>query len=1036
MADKFYAGQTDYILELNDLDTGVTGSASSAEASAIAAEASAVAAAISETNASAYENYQGNWSSLTTYDLGDSVGHDDTFWISNTNTNLNSEPTAVNTDWSDIGANSTIEAQQAATEAEASAAAALVSENNADTSESNALTYSGNASTSADQASTSESNASTSETNAGISESNASDSETASSISAGNASTSEGNALASASSASTSASNASTSEANSLISSNNSSSFADDSEDYSLEAKDWSDRPEDTITRTFTDGVGYDRTSGNYSALHYSAKSESSASDSSASAAAALVSETNAASYSNYTGAWNSGSTYLIGESVSNDDKLWLCVVGNSNSEPTDVNTNWFFLSTQIDSGNLKYIGEWNASTNTPTIPTASTNNNGDYYIVSSSGNTDIGGITDWEVDDWVVSIGTSWIKNDNSDKVESVAGKSGAVTLDTDDISEGSNKYYTEAKVDANTNVASNTLYRHNHSNSTVLDNTTASYTITQSDKLGLIEENATADQTSGEIEAVVSHDNLQAIDADQHIDWVLSNAKNINPDNYTSDAKNLLGNGDNSLTSRGDYDTAPVALTTGLVFYLDHVISVCGGTAVGQIQRLAYNSSVLCQPVRYEVTTSGTGNIYARRQLIDIMPSIVGKTVTFTVEIKTNMDDVSLQYYGLTAHDDDTTTGDETWRTVSFTQTIEDSTYCNFNVGVTDAASTLTIGDYFEIGRQKVEVSESFTDFETITEYDQKLRCGAIDDTNATGTGSKSGSAGDFHVNGFVNTRSDGVNGDGIMFEDGLHSLSANDDKGNFNLRVGNKVDRTGTSVEVCSEAGKPNHLEWSTSTGEIQFNQCDTTLAVDDEITWTKTLSLMPSGDVTVLNDLSVGGDIDGANVSDTAGNSTIVKRTSSGYIRANYYNTTAADTSTTPSHVYVETGSDGYIRPQTWATFSDKIADYGSNSNGHYQKFSNGVMIVWGYKIINVSNSVTNGFGSTAGTGMYYANGTITFPVAFYATPFVLDGGGGNRSGGILDAETYTSTTGCTARMWHYAVKSNARIVFMAIGRWTA
>jgi hypothetical protein len=48
-------------------------------------------------------------------------------------------------------------------------------------------------------------------------------------------------------------------------------------------------------------------------------------------------------------------------------------------------------------------------------------------------------------------------------------------------------------------------------------------------------IEAGATADQTAGEIEAIVNHDNLIGFVAAEHIDWSLTNAANIHPDNYT---------------------------------------------------------------------------------------------------------------------------------------------------------------------------------------------------------------------------------------------------------------------------------------------------------------------------------------------------------------------------------------------------------------------------------------------------------------------------------------------------------------------
>jgi len=82
--------------------------------------------------------------------------------------------------------------------------------------------------------------------------------------------------------------------------------------------------------------------------------------------------------------------------------------------------------------------GNWNASTNSPDISSATTT--GYYWIVNVAGATDIGGITDWEVNDWVVKTETGWAKIDNSEKVTSVAGKVGAVTLQVSDLTDSSN--------------------------------------------------------------------------------------------------------------------------------------------------------------------------------------------------------------------------------------------------------------------------------------------------------------------------------------------------------------------------------------------------------------------------------------------------------------------------------------------------------------------------------------------------------------------------------------------------------------------
>lgn len=57
--------------------------------------------------------------------------------------------------------------------------------------------------------------------------------------------------------------------------------------------------------------------------------------------------------------------------------------------------------------------GNWNASTNTPDI--TGTTTAGFFWIVSVAGSTDLGGITDWAVNDWAVRTATGWAKVDNT---------------------------------------------------------------------------------------------------------------------------------------------------------------------------------------------------------------------------------------------------------------------------------------------------------------------------------------------------------------------------------------------------------------------------------------------------------------------------------------------------------------------------------------------------------------------------------------------------------------------------------------------
>jgi hypothetical protein len=106
-------------------------------------------------------------------------------------------------------------------------------------------------------------------------------------------------------------------------------------------------------------------------------------------------------------------------------------------------------LQNQINGliGSSIYQGTWNASTNTPALASG-VGTRGYYYIVNVAGTTNLDGITDWFVGDWVIFDGTAWQQVDNTDAVVSVNGQTGAVSLTTDNISEGStNLYYINSR-------------------------------------------------------------------------------------------------------------------------------------------------------------------------------------------------------------------------------------------------------------------------------------------------------------------------------------------------------------------------------------------------------------------------------------------------------------------------------------------------------------------------------------------------------------------------------------------------------------
>ena len=105
---------------------------------------------------------------------------------------------------------------------------------------------------------------------------------------------------------------------------------------------------------------------------------------------------------------------------------------GNSGKYLT---TNGSALSWGSISGGLNYQGTWNASTNTPTL-TSSVGVNGYYYITATAGSTNLDGITDWQIGDWLMFNGSVWQKIDQSNLVTSVNGYTGTVVLTQTDVS------------------------------------------------------------------------------------------------------------------------------------------------------------------------------------------------------------------------------------------------------------------------------------------------------------------------------------------------------------------------------------------------------------------------------------------------------------------------------------------------------------------------------------------------------------------------------------------------------------------------
>ena len=138
----------------------------------------------------------------------------------------------------------------------------------------------------------------------------------------------------------------------------------------------------------------------------------------------------------------------LVNSAVTGKVLTGVNITGGTIQATDSILTGFGKLQNQINGliGGSIYKGTWNASTNTPTL-TSSVGTAGWYYIVNVAGSTNLNGITDWNVGDWAIFNGGVWQKVDNTDAVISVNGFTGAVSLTTSNISEGTNLYYTDAR-------------------------------------------------------------------------------------------------------------------------------------------------------------------------------------------------------------------------------------------------------------------------------------------------------------------------------------------------------------------------------------------------------------------------------------------------------------------------------------------------------------------------------------------------------------------------------------------------------------
>lgn len=151
----------------------------------------------------------------------------------------------------------------------------------------------------------------------------------------------------------------------------------------------------------------------------------------------------------------------------------------------------------QLPTSAMEYKGTFDPTGPTPNLANG-TGDSGDMYYVSVAGSHDFGaGSISFGIGDMVLYNGSIYQKLDNTESVQSVNGETGVVVLDTGDISENGNLYFTDERAQD----AIGTI---------LVDSSSIDFTYAD----------GTPSITAVVLPAGVDHDSLQNFVANEHID------------------------------------------------------------------------------------------------------------------------------------------------------------------------------------------------------------------------------------------------------------------------------------------------------------------------------------------------------------------------------------------------------------------------------------------------------------------------------------------------------------------------------------
>ena len=267
-------------------------------------------------------------------------------------------------------------------------------------------------------------------------------------------------------------------------------------------------------------------------------------------------------------------------------------------------------------------------------------------YIALNSDNIDIG--------DWQELLTPT-------DSVTSVNGNTGVVVLTTTDIAEGTNEYYTEVKVSANSDVSANTSARHTQNSDTDLDATFEATFVKKADTINVLSDITSA---GADIESAVSLKHAESHNIASHSDTIATGTQ----------LNTLVGGGDTSLHKHDTY-----ALDTDLSTHESDTTAIHGITDTSDLALKSGNVNQFS-----DITSTGA----------NIEDAVTKKHSQNTdTQLGTMAADINMNSHKLTGLSVPSSNGDSIRATTKITETNLESVIDNNHVAVTVAGAPLTL-------------------------------------------------------------------------------------------------------------------------------------------------------------------------------------------------------------------------------------------------------------------------------------------------------------------------------------------------------